>query len=117
VKKLKRQSSLILDLLQKSINYKFYLRKGCVEGADDIQFKHLCKKSIEIKLIDCNQLTYRMFNIFPVDEMYQKERNIWDEYFNKFCLGGHKIGGYPNFVQRDPRDIQKENEEPYMLLL
>jgi uncharacterized protein YwqG len=59
----------------------------------------------------------RKFDIFPIDEMYKNERNIWDEYFDKFCLGGHKIGGYPNFVQNDPRDPQKENEEPYILLL
>jgi hypothetical protein len=34
----------IYFLTLKVSNYKFYLRKGCVEGADNIQFKHLCKK-------------------------------------------------------------------------
>jgi uncharacterized protein YwqG len=39
-----------------------------------------------------------------------------DEYYDMYPVG-HKLGGYPNFVQEDPRQVLPEDMEPYLLLL
>jgi uncharacterized protein YwqG len=39
--------------------------------------------------------------------------DIYDEYSGS----GHKIGGYPWFMQSDPREFLTEQKEPYILLL
>ncbi|VEP16969.1 conserved hypothetical protein [Hyella patelloides LEGE 07179] len=57
------------------------------------------------------------FSIFPVDEADANFQDIVDEYYDKFCMNKHKLGGYPNFVQYDPRYNYPQDEEPYILLL
>ncbi|MGK7873632.1 MAG: DUF1963 domain-containing protein, partial [Xenococcaceae cyanobacterium] len=60
---------------------------------------------------------------FPMlvgQELYnllEEDDYIFDEYTDKFPGGSHKIGGYPDFVQEDPRSSSLEDEEPYILLL
>ena len=80
---------------------------------------------------DCFALSFNLKNApisdcdYKFDELIGDE--IWDmfeandwalshEYREKF-VEGHRIGGYPNFAQADPRESLPENEEPYILLL
>jgi uncharacterized protein YwqG len=45
-----------------------------------------------------------------------KKEVIWEEYAEKFSLAGHKIGGYADFTQEDPRLRLNQNEQYYLLL-
>ena len=63
-------------------------------------------------------ITDYQFNIFPTDDFSSEFYNsLYDKYYDCFPNNGHKIGGYPNFTQDDPRSILKKDEEPYILLL
>jgi uncharacterized protein YwqG len=52
-----------------------------------------------------------------VDFIY--DNNIFDneDFFSQYRGDGHKIGGYPWFMQSDPREFLPDPEEPYVLLL
>lgn len=44
------------------------------------------------------------FNIFPrYSDRYDISDELFNSYYDAFCLDLHKIGGYPNFIQQDPR--------------
>ncbi|MBD2042539.1 YwqG family protein [Microcoleus sp. FACHB-672] len=80
---------------------------------------------------DCFALTFKLNSspITPEDfnfnqlikgeiEEVLKENNflLWNEYHNQFELG-HRLGGYPEFIQSDPRENLPEEADPYILLL
>ena len=58
------------------------------------------------------------FSIFGSDDI---PNDLYDEYKNNFQTTGHKLLGYPNFTQEDPRsyflDNQDDSSEAYILLL
>ena len=54
------------------------------------------------------------FNLFPLFEKEYQE--IAEEYYDKFATEKHKLGGYPDFTQSDPREFLNK-EEPDILLL
>lgn len=54
------------------------------------------------------------FNLFDIYE--DEHKSIYQEYWDKFCRDRHKLGGYANFTQEDPR-YYFNKEEPYVLLL
>ena len=54
---------------------------------------------------------------FDFFDIYEEEhQDICEEYWDKFCLDKHKIGGHPNFVQADPRHQYDKEQEEYILL-
>ena len=54
---------------------------------------------------------------FDLFDLYADEfQNIYEEYWDKLSLQGHKLGGYPNFTQNDPREEIPQAHE-YILLL
>ena len=53
------------------------------------------------------------FNIWREDDVSD---DLYDEYWEKFNTEGHKLLGYPDFTQSDPRDYLFK-EEDYILLL
>ena len=50
-----------------------------------------------------------------VDEIFDKK--VYEEYWNEFGGGGHKVGGYPIFCQGDARDRSDEFKDHDILLL
>ena len=61
---------------------------------------------------------------FPekLPQLHQKDNNslidLYEEFYNNnFEEVGHKLGGYPEFIQGDPRSGLAKNDEPYELLL
>ena len=42
---------------------------------------------------------------------------LLDKVFNEFSNEGHSIGGYPLFIQEDPRQYDEEKEEYNVMLL
>ena len=66
-----------------------------------------CRKLAPISINDYQ------FDIFTEDEVSSGAK---DEYYKLFSGDGHKIGGYPTFVQCAPRDL-KNNEDKDILLL
>ena len=54
------------------------------------------------------------FDLFNIYE--DENKSIYQEYWDKFCRDKHKLGGYANFTQEDPR-FYCNKEEPYILLL
>ncbi len=65
-----------------------------------------------ISIVDYN------FDFFPNNDFSNEFYNsLYDLYYDRFPCNGHKIGGYPNFVQQDPRySLKEDEEEPYILL-
>jgi len=48
---------------------------------------------------------------FDSIEIYSdKYWNVWKEYYDKFCLDKHKIGGYPDFIRRPAPSIDEIND-------
>lgn len=48
----------------------------------------------------------------------EKQWNLIDTYCEDMSVAGSKLGGYPNFIQNDPRPyLKSEGEEEYILLL
>lgn len=61
--------------------------------------------------IGINDHQYNFFSENTADEQLE------DLYADTFDASGSKIGGYPNFIQRDPRTDYPEDQEKYILLL
>ena len=75
------------------------------QGCCSLEFT---KKTAPISICD------RQFNIFP---RYEVDDRIFDCYYDLFCTDIHKIGGYPNFIQNDPRDDYGVDNDSLILLL
>ena len=74
--------------------------------------------SFKLKSAPISDCDYRFEELIGTEIWEVFEENnyvIWEEYHDKFVVG-HKIGGYPYFIQDDPRKFLTE-EEPYILLL
>lgn len=76
-----------------------------LEGCCALNFQH------KFGVIDLNDHKFDFFETYGAES-----KTIWHEYFNKFCLDQHKIGGHPNFIQNDPRYQYSQDEEEYVLL-
>ena len=76
-------------------------------------FEGCCALNFEpaLGVISLSDYKFDFFGIY--EEEYQ---DICDEYWDKFCLDKHKIGGHPNFVQEDPRYKYNQEQEEYILL-
>ncbi len=46
------------------------------------------------------------------DDDEELEEEIWE----LFCIEGHRVGGYPNFTQNDPRASAQDDFKDYILL-
>ncbi|MBE9160552.1 DUF1963 domain-containing protein [Nodosilinea sp. LEGE 06152] len=49
-------------------------------------------------------------------ELLSQNDDLWQEYHDSF-EAGHRLGGYPDFTQDDPRQFLPQEQEPYILLL
>lgn len=76
-------------------------------------FEGCCQVTCAKKLAPISPNDYQ-FDLFPLFEKEYQE--IAEEYYDKFSIEKHKIGGYPDFVQGDPREFYNQEEEPYILL-
>ena len=76
-----------------------------------LPFQGCCRVTYSLKYAPISPSDYK-FNFFPLYEESYEE--IGEEYYDKFSLG-HKIGGYPDFTQSDPRPESPQDEE-YILL-
>lgn len=77
-----------------------------------LPFEGCCQIEFHLKFAPISPSDYR-FDLFPLYEDDYEE--IAEEYYDKFTLK-HKLGGYPDFTQSDPREIYPQNEEEYILL-
>ena len=57
------------------------------------------------------------FKLFDSESETKPNYELWDLYQESLSLSGHKIGGYPNFTQQDPRTYQPLKNQDYILLL
>jgi uncharacterized protein YwqG len=60
------------------------------------------------------------FTKFLGEEFYHlliNDEKLYNQYIEISSPFGHKIGGYPGFTQDDPRKIEENIQEPYILLL
>lgn len=73
-----------------------------------------CSLEFEYKFEPVTAEDYQ-FNLFDIYD--QKNESICEEYWDKFCSDKHKLGGYANFTQEDPRVYYDKEDEPYILLL
>ena len=57
------------------------------------------------------------FNIFPgYGDQYEIPNDLYNFYYDLFCGGKHKLRGYPNFIQQDPRSQWNKDRESLVLL-
>ena len=76
-------------------------------------FQGCCQVTFSKKLAPISPGDYQ-FDLFP---LYEKDyQEIAEEYWDKFSIDKHKIGGYPDFTQNDPREFCDRDEEPSILL-
>lgn len=87
------------------------------------------KIAFEEKPVSITAVDYRFEEIFcnAINELYPEANvtDMWtdiddfslDKVFNEFSNEGHSIGGYPLFIQEDPRQYDEEKEEYNVMLL
>ena len=62
-------------------------------------------------------LSDSQFNIFPeYSHQYDIPDYLYNTYYDLFCIDQYKLGGYPNFIQQDPRTHWNEEIECSILL-
>ena len=84
-----------------------------IEDIYTMPFEGCCQVTFQSGYAPISAVDYK-FDLFPLFEDGYEE--IAEEYFDKFCLEQHQLGGYPNFTQDDPRGYREENQESYILL-
>ncbi len=64
------------------------------------------------------QFEQSILNLNPTSkyDLYKDYQKVYQEYAKLFHSAGHKIGGYPNFTQSDPRVLEPYKGEKYILL-
>lgn len=65
---------------------------------------------------DCDYQFDELIGAEILDVLSENDHALWHEYQKRF-VEGHRLGGYPNFAQSDPREFLPREEEPYRLLL
>ena len=72
------------------------------EGASytDFRFQGLFAAALDTRLPGRNA---REFMPYELDSQTPEEREVLDQIYKQIALGGCKMGGYPEFVQDDPR--------------
>lgn len=78
----------------------------------NLPFQGCCGVEFKLSYAPISLSDYK-FTIFGDDDNYE---TLYDEYWENFKQGGHKLLGYPNFTQEDPRYCLSKKED-YILLL
>lgn len=73
-------------------------------------------KSIENGGFGDNQFDFRFGGMDWYDFLENLTENEQAEFNDYFEAGGHKLGGYAEFTQSDPRDYKGRNESDFQLL-
>lgn len=115
-----------VDILEK---YKLFDEDDIDEYSPFEPKNNTLKIAFEKKPVSITPGEYTFEDIFcnTLNELYPEAdvTSIWDdideflldEIFDSFDYGEHSIGGYPRFIQDDPRSYDKEKQEYNVLLL